>query len=69
MLSKPKLPPPPASLDERIDVTLAEIEALIVERVAAAKVEGVPEGALRQMFDAKYGRCACRAYKSQPWVI
>jgi hypothetical protein len=64
------LRPPPtktaaSTLAERIDQITAEIEALIQDRIAleAAECPGVPAVSLRQLFDARFGRCACKAYK------
>jgi len=64
ILKKP-LPQPPASLEQRIDAIRAEVEALIQDRIALEKAQcpGIPEPCLRQMFDAKYGRCKCLAFK------
>jgi hypothetical protein len=60
-----RLPPLPLALEERIEALNNEIEALIQDRVALEKAQcpGIPEATLRQMFDAKFGKCRCLAYK------
>jgi hypothetical protein len=65
MLRLPPLKPASATLDERIDAILNEVEALIQDRIAAEKAEspGIPEASIRMLFDNRFGRCACRAYK------
>ncbi|MBV9556362.1 MAG: hypothetical protein JO254_04740 [Pseudolabrys sp.] len=62
----PPTRPLSATLEQRIDAINTEVEALIQDRIAAEKAEspGIPEGVLRQMFDARYGKCGCRAYKA-----
>jgi hypothetical protein len=66
----PALRPAPAptrasTLDERIAAIHADMEAIIEDRIAveAASAVGVPRQVIRQMFDARYGRCLCRAYE------
>ena len=65
LLRPPPVKPASATLAERIDAINAEVEALIQDRIAAEKAAnpGIPEQSLRQMFDAKYGRCKCLAFK------
>jgi hypothetical protein len=61
-----KPPPlPPATLAQRVEALHNEIEAIISERIAAemATAPGVPEGVIRQMFNARYGKCKCVAYQ------
>jgi hypothetical protein len=61
----PPLPIPSASLAERIAQVRTEIESLIEDAVAkeSAMAPGVPVGVIRQMFNARYGKCACLAFE------
>jgi hypothetical protein len=61
-----KPPPlPPATLAQKIEQIHADVESLIQVRIAAemATAPGVPEGVIRQMFNARYGKCKCVAYQ------
>jgi hypothetical protein len=61
----PPTRPLSATLAQRIEQIHAEVEALIQDRIAAemATAPGVPEGVIRQMFNARYGKCKCVAYQ------
>ena len=61
----PPVRPLRETLDQRIEALHAEIEAMILDRIALEKAgaPGVPEQMIRDMFDAKYGVCACRVAK------
>lgn len=65
MIKPPPLRPAPATLAERIEQIQSEITALIEDRLAEEKAgnPGVPLESIGQMFHARWGHCACRAYK------
>lgn len=64
LLRQPPAKPASATLAERIEAIHAEVQALIEDHIAAEKAQcpGIPETMLRQMFDARYGVCACRVH-------